>query len=407
MSQAMNLEILIYAHRWAPAVGGVEATTRTLAQGLAEWPNNQTGDSIKITLVTLTAAGVMNDSLLPFRVVRRPTLWTLIQLFRSADIVHLAGPALLPLALGWLLKKHTVLEHHNYQSMCPNGLLIYQPDLTICPGHFLAGRYKECVRCNSVTLGLTGSLRNLLLAFPRRWLAKRVTANVAPSGHMKARAVLPQTQVIYHGVSRVAPRTHVLNDRAAGPVCFAFVGRLVKEKGVSLLLQSAHELCAEGFDFRLKIVGDGPERAALEALADKLGLTKNTEFTGTIPMASISTILSQATAVVMPSSWEDVAPLVALEQMMQGRLVIASDVGGLGETVNGFGLKFPPGNVAALKLCMRQVIENRNLSIEMGNRAQRNAIRNFSEERMVEEHLQLYERIVQSSRPTNKDDADP
>ena len=109
----------------------------------------------------------------------------------------------------------------------------------------------------------------------------------------------------------------------------------------------------------------------------------------------------------MPSTWEDVAPLVALEQMMQGRLVIASDVGGLGETVNGFGLKFPPGNVAALRLCMRQVIEDRNLSIEMGNRAQLNAIRNFSEERMVEEHLQLYERIVQTSRPTNKDDADP
>ena len=402
----MNLEILIYAHRWAPAVGGVEATTKTLARGLAEWPKNRTADSIKITLVTLTPAGRMNDSLLPFCVVRRPTLWALIQLFRSADIIHLAGPALLPLALGWLLKKRTVLEHHNYQSMCPNGLLIYQPDLSICPGHFLAGRYKECVRCNSVTLGGARSLRNLLLAFPRRWLARRVTANVAPSGHMKARAALPETQVIYHGVSRAAPPIHALNNRAGGPVCFAFVGRLVKEKGVSLLLQSAHELAAEGFDFRLKIVGDGPERAELEALADKLGLKKNTEFTGAISMASISTILSQTTAVVMPSTWEDVAPLVALEQMMQGRLVIASDVGGLGETVNGFGLKFPPGNIAALKLCMRQAIESPSLSIQMGNRAQLNAITNFSEERMVEEHLQLYRRIAQSSAATNEGDVD-
>jgi glycosyltransferase involved in cell wall biosynthesis len=402
----MNLEILIYAHRWAPAVGGVEATTKTLAQGLAEWSKNRTGDSIKITLVTLTPAGGTNDSLLPFRVVRRPTLWALIQLFRSADIIHLAGPALLPLALGWLLKKRTVLEHHNYQSMCPNGLLIYQPDLTICPGHFLAKRYKECIRCNSVTLGRASSLRNLLLAFPRRWLAKRVTANVAPSAHMKTRAALPQTQVIYHGVSRVAPPTHSLNKRADGPVCFAFVGRLVKEKGVSLLLQSAHELAAEGFDFRLKIVGDGPEREALEALAEKLGLKKHTEFTGAISMASTSTMLSQTTAVVMPSTWEDVAPLVALEQMMEGRLVIASDIGGLGETVNGFGLKFPPGNIAALKLCMRQAIESPSLAIQMGKRAQLNAISNFSEERMVEEHLQLYRRIMQSSTPTNKIDVD-
>lgn len=406
MSQAMNLELLIYAHRWAPAVGGVEATTRTLAQGLAERPKNQTGESIKITLITLTPAGVMNDSLLPFRVVRRPTLWTLIQLFRSADVIHLAGPALLPLALGWLLKKRTVLEHHNYQSMCPNGLLIYGPDLTICPGHFLARRYQECLRCNSVTLGRARSLRNLLLAFPRRWLARRVTANVAPSGHMKARAALPQTQVIYHGVSRAAPSSRSVGNRADGPVCFAFVGRLVKEKGVSLLLQSAHELADEGFDFRLKIVGDGPERAALEALADELGLKQQTEFTGAISMESISATLSQTTAVVMPSTWEDVAPLVALEQMMQGRLVIASDVGGLGETVNGFGLKFPPGNIAALKLCMRQAIESPSLSIQMGDRAQLNAISNFSEERMVEEHLELYRRIMQSSTPPNKGDVD-
>jgi glycogen synthase len=402
----MNLKLLIYAHRWAPAVGGVEATTRTLAEGLAERANNRNGDSIKITLVTLTPAGGMNDSLLPFRVVRRPTLWALIQLFRSADVVHLAGPALLPLALGWLLKKRTVLEHHNYQSMCPNGLLIYQPDLTICPGHFLAGHYKECLRCNSETLGRASSLRNLILAFPRRWLARTVTANVAPSRHMKARAALPRTQVIYHGVTREDPALQSLQDRPSGPVCFAFVGRLVKEKGVSLLLQSAHELAAEGFDFRLKIVGDGPERAALEVLADNLGLNKKTDFTGSVPMESISRILSETSVVVMPSTWEDVAPLVALEQMMQGRLVIAADVGGLGETVNGFGLKFPPGNIAALKLCMRQTIENQSLSIQMGRKAQRNAISEFSEERMVDEHLQLYRRIMQSQlQPREGDEA--
>ena len=81
-------------------------------------------DSIKITLVTLTPADGMNDSLLPFHIVRRPSLWSFIHLIRSADLVHLAGPALLPLALGWLLKKRIVLEHHNYQSICPNGLLI-------------------------------------------------------------------------------------------------------------------------------------------------------------------------------------------------------------------------------------------------------------------------------------------
>jgi glycogen synthase len=404
--EMMHLKLLIYAHTWAPSVGGVEATTRTLAEGLAKRSDAQTGDSIKVTVVTLTVAGSINDSQFPFQVVRRPSLWKVIQLFRSADIVHLAGPALLPLSLGWLLNKRIVLEHHNYQSICPNGLLIHQPDLAICPGHFLAGQYKECFRCNSLTLGKAVSLRKLLLGFPRRWLAKRVTANVAPSCHMKARAALPQTQVIYHGVAHADAASESVSKRADGPVCFAFVGRLVKEKGVSLLLHSAHELSAEGYELRIKIVGDGPERAALEVLAENLGLKENIEFIGAVQMASMSNVLNDAIAIVMPSTWEDVAPLVALEQMMQGRLVIAADVGGLGETVNGFGLRFPPGDIAALTSCMRQTIANQSLSIKMGQEAQINARSNFTEERMVEEHLQLYREILQSESRSRKGRAD-
>lgn len=395
VGEIVKLKLLIYAHSWAPAVGGVEATTRTLAEGLAKWSDSGSCPSIKVTVVTLTAADDMNDSLVPFSVVRRPSIWRLVQLIRSADILHLAGPALLPLALGRLLKKRTVLEHHNYQSMCPNGLLIHKTDLTICPGHFLAGRYKECVRCNSETLGRPKSLLKLVLAFPRRWLAKGATANVAPTRHVKARVALPRTQVIYHGVADADVSRESLTIPAEGPVCFAFVGRLVKEKGVSDLLRSAHELAAEGYDFRLKIVGDGPERAALEILVEDLGLKKHTEFTGAVSPASVSSVLTEATAVVIPSTWEEVAGLVALEQMIQGRLVIAADVGGLGETVNGFGLKFPPGDIGALKSCMRQAIENPGLSIRMGRRARTNAITRFSQERMVEEHFQLYRRMME------------
>jgi glycosyltransferase involved in cell wall biosynthesis len=393
----MKLKLLIYAHSWAPAIGGVETVTRTLAEGLARWHRAHGGDPIAVQLVTLTPAGDNHDdSLLPFEVIRRASLWKLIRLYRSADIVHLAGPALLPMALGWLLHKHTVLEHHNYQSICPNGLLIFQPDHTICPGHYMSGHHRKCIQCNSSGRGRTKSFRDLLLMFPRRWLAKRMTANVAPSRHMQDRAVLPRTQVIYHGVVQAGTTSVSSGGKVNRPACFAFVGRLVKEKGVSVLLQAAHQLLQKGCDFRLKIVGEGPERPALEKLAAELGLGDNTEFTGTVPIASIPTVLGEATAVIMPSIWEDVAPLVGLEQMMQGRLVIASDIGGLGETVNGFGLKFPAGDVAGLESCIRQTIENPNLSGEMGKKAQMHALEAYAVERMVEEHLRLYRALVQS-----------
>ena len=399
----MNLTLLIYSRSWSPTVGGVETITRTLAEGLSKRSYPQTGDSIRVILVTLTPAGGMDDSLLPFQVVRRPGLLHLIRLCRAADVVHLAGPALLPLSLGWLLRKRIVLEHHNYQSMCPNGLLIHRPDLAICPNHFLAGRYEECYRCNSEVLGRADSLRNLLLAFPRRWLAKNVAVNVAPSCHMKTRAALPRTQVIYHGVADANSGLETMSRRTAHPVCFAFVGRLVREKGVSLLLHATQQLIAEGYDVRIKILGDGPDRVPLEALARDLNLQTNTEFIGAVPIELISDVLDETTAVVMPSTWEDVAPMVAIEQMMQGRLVIAADVGGLGETVNGFGLKFPPGDIGALKSCMCQAIENPGLSIRMGREARKNALTSFSQERMVEEHVQLYRRIIEPDEPPRND----
>lgn len=389
----MNLTLLIYSRSWSPTVGGVETITRTLAEGLSKRPYSQPGDSIRVILVTLTPAGDMDDSLLPFQVVRRPSFWNFIRLCLTADIVHLAGPALLPLSLSWLLKKRIVLEHHNYQSMCPNGLLIHRPDLAICPNHFLAGRYQECYRCNSEALGRAGSLRNLFLAFPRRWLARTVAANIAPSCHMEMRAALPRTQVIYHGVAEANSALETIT-KTTRPVCFAYVGRLVREKGVSLLLHATQQLIAEGYDVRIKILGDGPDRVPLETLAKELHLQTNTEFMGAVPIESIADVLSEAIAVVMPSTWEDVAPMVAIEQMMQGRLVIAADVGGLGETVNGFGLRFPPGDIEALKSRMCQAIENPDLSIRMGREARTNAITSFSQQRMVEEHLQLYRRII-------------
>jgi glycosyltransferase involved in cell wall biosynthesis len=396
----MNLKLLIYTRSWAPAIGGVETVTKVLAQELARWYETRSGEPISVQLVTLTPAGDNHsDSLLSFEVIRRPSLGKLVRLFRSADIVHLAGPALLPLALSWLFHKRTVLEHHNYQSICPNGLLIFQPDQSICPGHYMSGHYGKCIQCNSNGLGRTRSLRDLFLMFPRRWLAKGVTANVTPSRHMQNRAALPRTQVIYHGVAQAseAPAFFPVT-RENGPACFAFVGRLVREKGVSVLLRAAHQLLQQGRDFRLKIIGDGPERPALEKLAAELGLADRTEFTGPMPMASVAKALGKAGAVVVPSVWEDVAPLVALEQMMQGRLLVVSDIGGLGETVDGFGLRFPAGDASALASCMAQVIEDRTFSREMGMKANWHAREAYALERMVEEHAHLYHELRKHAR---------
>jgi glycosyltransferase involved in cell wall biosynthesis len=386
----LKIKLLLYSHDWLPVVGGIQTVTLSLATGLAQWGNTHQGESIEVIFVTQTPANGMDDSALPFRVVRHPSLRQLIALFRWANIIDLAGPALVPLALSWILRKRTALEHHGYQSICPNGILVCEPAHAVCPGHFMARRYLECVRCNKKEMGLYGSVRSLLLTFPRRWLAKRVTVNVGVSPYVAQRVALPRTTTIWNGV----PATNLVDAPILSPgwqpVCFAYLGRLVTEKGLPVLLRASRELLTSGRDFRLRIVGDGPERGNLENLAKGYGLSAHIEFLGSIPAHEVPQALQGVTALVMPSVCEDVAPLAAMEQMMAGRLLIGSDIGGLGLVVDGAGLKFPPGDASALASCMRQVLDDPSRAAEFGQSAHHRALQLFTQDRMVADHVRLY-----------------
>jgi glycogen synthase len=391
----MTVKLLLYTSDWFPLMGGIQTVTMALAKGLSEVPAAESGVPVEVTLVTATPANGMDDSALQFRVVRRPSLGQLIREIRSADVVHLAGAALLPLGLSLLFRKPVVIEHHGYQVICPNGLLLFGSEHSHCPGHFMAGNYGKCIECNTHSMGRWGSARSLLLTFVRRWLARRANVHVAPSRHMGKRIALPRTQLIFHGVApielRISPANGSTNHRLD---CYAFVGRLVREKGAEVLLRAAHQLSRNGFEFRLKIVGDGPERAPLEKLAAELGLKEQTEFLGWVPAETVTNVLTEASAVLMPSLWEDCAPLVAIEQMMQGRLVIASDIGGLGELVQGHGLTFLAGNVEALERCMRSAIESRDSLAQLRHSAQQHALVAYQVKRMVEEHRSLYRTLA-------------
>jgi glycogen(starch) synthase len=380
------MKIVLYSHDWAPTVGGVQTITMYLARGLAE-------AACEVTVVTETPAGGMDDAALPFRVTRRPGWLQLLRQIREADVIHLAGPAFLPLLTGWLAGKPTVVEHHGYYAACPNALLLYHPTQSVCPGYFLARDYGKCVQCNAANEGFWKSLRMLVKTFPRRWLARRATRHVSPSNHAGRRIVLPRTQTIYHGVA-FEPATAATTPHASGPLPFAFVGRFVPEKGVPVLLRAARRLADEGRACGLKIIGGGPERERLEALSRELGLAAQVVFTGYLEGQELRAALQGTAATVMPSLCEEVGGLVAIEQMAEGRLLIASDLGGLAEYVGDAGLKFAPGDAAALADCMRQVLDQPELVRKIGAAARDRAVHLFEQRRMVEEHLKLFRELL-------------
>jgi glycosyltransferase involved in cell wall biosynthesis len=382
------MNLLIYSHYFAPSVGGVESIVQSLASGIAELRTLDGHREFDVTVVTETPAGTHDDSKFPFRMVRRPGVIRLWRLLRASDVIHAAGPAFLPLLLAWLSRKRFVIEHHGYQATCPNGLFVHQPDRAICPGYFQAGRYGECFQClrSEFSSGWTAA-KLLAFMFPRDWLSRAATTNIAVTSHVDHRQKLPHTKVVYHGIEDALPNP---DQSLSQKLRIAYVGRLVPEKGIPVLLEAAKILKAEGHDFEIRIIGDGPERLQLEELIQRYALESFTSITGFLTGDAFARALQDVSIVVMPSTWEETAGLAAIEQMMRGRLVIAADIGGLSEVLRDAGLKFVPGNAVSLAHCLRSVIENPALITSYGEKARHRALQLFERSKMLTEHAQIY-----------------
>jgi glycosyltransferase involved in cell wall biosynthesis len=360
-----------------------------LAAGLAEWQSSHADcGPAEVTVVTRTREASPQDDSLPFRLVRCPRIWALIKLLRDADVVHLAGPAMLPLALSLMLRKPVIVEHHGFQVACPNGLLFYEPEQALCPGHFMAGNYGKCLKCNSVNVGSTKSFSMLVLTGLRRCLSARADMNIMPTEWLGKVLKLRRMKTVHHGMLSSAGSSFA----NPSPATFAYHGRLVSTKGVSLLIEAAERLEKQGCEFRLKIIGDGPEFARLKSLAAPLG--SRVEFLGHLPAAELDDALSDVATIIMPSLSGEVFGLVASENMLRGKLLIVSDLGSLREVVGDTGLVFRNGDAEDLASCMRKVLERPALSASLGSAARARANTVFDRDTMIQDHLGVYQEAL-------------
>jgi glycosyltransferase involved in cell wall biosynthesis len=165
-----------------------------------------------------------------------------------------------------------------------------------------------------------------------------------------------------------------------------FVGRLVAEKGVVTLLRAARELP----NVRFKIVGTGPEEAALHHAGDRLG---NVEFLGFQSGELLWRLYRGARCVVVPSLWEEVFGLAALEAMAAGKPVIASNIGGLPEVVQDrmTGLLVPPGSVTSLAESIDRLTSDAVFAQTLGRAARERVALEYSLERHYAGLMKIYE----------------
>jgi glycogen(starch) synthase len=388
------VKLFFYSHFFAPNIGGVETIVLSLSRGLAELRASHGLAEFELTLATETPAEDFDDRLLPFRVLRQPSLRHLLREIRSSDIVHVAGPALAPLVLGLLTGRPVVIEHHGFQTICPTGQLIIERTNVPCPGHFMAGRHLECLRCRSNDNWL-GSAKLWLLTFVRRFLCARAAANIMPTEWLSGLVHLPNAISVPHGIETIARR---IDPAHPAPVpLIIFQGRLVTTKGLPVLLEAASILRSKHSEFEVLVIGDGPERQALQDLAKKLQLSSCVRFVGRLAAAEVDSAFAKASVVVLPSLGGEVFGLVLAENMLRGLPIIASDLGCFVEVLGDAGLTFRVGDANDLAFQLAILLDDSALASRLGDRARQRIFDVYPRKDMIEAHARLYRRVYDAA----------
>ena len=139
-----------------------------------------------------------------------------------------------------------------------------------------------------------------------------------------------------------------------GAYVLGFLGSYYAYEGLDLLLEAVPELARRIPELRVLLVGGGPQEAALQAQAQQLGIADRVVFVGRVPHQEVNRYYDLLDVLVYPRKpmrlTELVTPLKPLEAMAQGRVLVASDVGGHRELIRDgdTGLLFKAGDAASL-----------------------------------------------------------
>jgi rhamnosyl/mannosyltransferase len=373
------MKILHLGKYYHPYLGGMETVLRNLAEGLLDagcqisvltsgeegWDQAAslvgpvTGS--RGTLVRTSRHGILNSQPLNPDLLGRLRREIALQ---GPDLVHLHLPNPLA-ALAWV-----TLRASGLQTLPPLAVW-YHADITRQRfGRHLVQHLVDV--CLEQARGVCVSSRMLAASSPV----------LARSGR--------SIQVVPFGIDP-APWSAVTPTRD-GP--FLFVGRLVPYKGLDLLLDALAEVPAA----RLILVGDGPDRSALNKQAAALGIADRIRFVGSLQQEGIVDLMADARALVLAS--RDVSEtfgLVQLEAMAAGLPVVASDlptgireVGVDGETC----LLVPPGDAAALASAMRRLQDEPDLARRLGEAGRRRFAEHFTRQVMVARVLEWYRSLL-------------
>jgi glycogen(starch) synthase len=290
------MNILLCSRSFLPTIGGISTASDAMARALVRRDH-------EVTVFTETPAIAEVD--VPYHVLRRPSPGQLLAAVQACDIYlhnNLSLRGAWPLLFA---RRPWIVVHQIYLRQRP-------PSLT-----FLERVKRMTLRwAHSIAIS-TAVARDL--PFP---------ATIIPNSYR-------------NDLFR-------LTNPGERQCDLAFLGRLVPEKGASVLLMALSRLRQRGCTPRLRLIGNGPEEPMLRRQVAELGLESQVEFAGQQTGEELVMMLNDCRILAVPSLWAEPFGIVALEAIACGCVVVGSADGGLPDAIGPCGLTFPNGDDTAL-----------------------------------------------------------
>ncbi|HKP15865.1 MAG TPA: glycosyltransferase family 4 protein [Gemmatimonadaceae bacterium] len=292
------------------------------------------------------------------------------------------SPSILPL----LHDVPSVYWAMTFKSVCPTGLK-WLPSGVPCAVR--AGTV--CLANGCITLSGFGPL----MLQRALWRRRRGAFDTVVSCSHAVRRQLEADGIESHDVIWPGVREGRRRPPLDGPPTVTYAGRLTAEKGPDVLVR-AFALARERVPLaRLSIAGAGPTEPALRALVRDLGIADAVALHGQLGGEALDSMLDRGWVHAVPSRWPEPFGLTATEAMMRGTAVVASDIGGLAESVlhETTGLRVPAGDELALADALTRVLADRDLAERLGEAGRARAQERFSLNGCLTRFERLYESL--------------
>jgi glycosyltransferase involved in cell wall biosynthesis len=184
------------------------------------------------------------------------------------------------------------------------------------------------------------------------------------------------------------------------PRRFVFAGRITRDKGCDTLVDAAREIAKTGRDFRLDVIGDGADLAAMKEQVAAYGLAEQVRFPGRLGSSATLAAMSGALCAVMPSRTAETAGYIPVEAASRGVACIVSRVGGLPETAGPDCPSFTAGRADELAHVMIRFLDDPALALSAGYAAYRRAQDLYSPTAIVDQLLDLLQSRSNRRRKT-------